>query len=307
MQVNPKVSWSWSFVEGSLEDPFPIKLIISHPEDVGKAEWSQKSQREGSCELSIHLLFSSRGAFNTSEFLSPGMFLKAFPTTCIPGMHLWVKELEKWSLEMELGGMSSVFWALFSTLCQLCSLSCPSAKLGTQKTWLTCLLGLIKATTYEPTSLQTNHLSPLPCAQLGPHKNASTDFRASRERHPLQRCKGITWKPSIRAHLSSPTEMGDSSHCCTTTLLTEEGKRWSKAVLILCAHDLLNCLMQIPSLTAAPSPEERCGISPHILVLQLSLSFFFLWRRNCTLQLKRGDVCGEPTGCWWPLMSCPLV
>lgn len=70
-----------------MEDPFPIELIISHPEDVGKAGRSQKSQRGGSCEPSIHLFFSSGEAFNTSEFLSPGVFLKAFPTTRIPGMH----------------------------------------------------------------------------------------------------------------------------------------------------------------------------------------------------------------------------
>lgn len=35
----------------------------------------------------------------------------------------------------------------------------------------------------------------------------------------------------------------------------------SEAVLVPCALDLLYCLMQIPSLTAAPSPEGRCGFS----------------------------------------------
>lgn len=95
-------------------------------------------------------------------------------------------------------------------------------------------------TPYEPTSLQMNHLSPLPCAQLRPHKNTSTDFRAASERDALKRYTDITWKPSIRAHLSSSMEMGDASHCGTTTLLIEKGERWCLrmylfSVLLICS------------------------------------------------------------------------
>lgn len=78
-----------------MEDPFPIKLIISHLASLGKAGRSQKSRRGGSHEPSMHLLFASREAFNKSAFLSPGVFLKAFPTTHIPGMPPRGKELEK--------------------------------------------------------------------------------------------------------------------------------------------------------------------------------------------------------------------
>lgn len=57
-----------------MEDPFPIKLIISHPAGLGKAGRSQKSRRGGSHEPSMHLLFASKEAFNTCIFISRRVF-----------------------------------------------------------------------------------------------------------------------------------------------------------------------------------------------------------------------------------------
>lgn len=78
-----------------MEDPFPIKLIIAHPASLGKAGRLQKFRRKGRHEPSMHLLLVSREAFNTSAFLSPGLFSKAFPTTHILGMPPQGKESEK--------------------------------------------------------------------------------------------------------------------------------------------------------------------------------------------------------------------
>lgn len=49
----------------------------------------------------------------------------------------------------------------------------------------------------------------------------------------------------------------------------------SEATPIPGAVDLLHCLVQVPSFTAAPSPEEW-WVFPHILALQLALSLLLL-------------------------------
>lgn len=73
----------------------------------------------------------------------------------------------------------------------------------------------------------------------------------------------------------------------------------SEAVLVPCALGLLHCLVQIPSFTAAPSPEERCGFPPCF-----SSSAIFVLPPPCPphpkeekLHPEEGDVRGQPTGC----------
>lgn len=84
-------------------------------------------------------------------------------------------------------------------------------------------------------------------------------------------------------------EMGDASHCGTITFLIKEGERWSLRlylfpVLLVCFTAWCRFLLSLLPLAL----KKGVGF-PHVLVLQLSLSFLLLAphilrKRNCILK-----------------------